>query len=406
MEEEITSASRLVELNEHNSDNKMKDTVDLKNNELNEDNVENEKDETRKVEDKVEDPCVGMLFGSIDNIMDILHGECKQEKLVCGSNEPISAGIPTDSTSCGDDLAISKETKNILDPVVEERKKKKKTKIATKVENVSCTTPTMGLRVLGVQKSFNLNESELQQSQQIGKESYEQSIMWPNINCPPNIIRMSPYYGLPNMLQVGNSPFQSSMIRQVDDSPLQKACYDLSNEHPSNSIGSLNALKEQKRNTVPPIKKRKSLNQESDENGSLSAITRGKGKLKTHSDESAILGAQLAEPKSGIQQSAHVVSWSQKSSWRALVGDKSNTSFSVSHILPGIASSKEHQPKFDGSSVPDSTISKNDNLVRHGDHLESHSSETIKEVTETQPTKPSAASSNSGRGAAWLEKSS
>ncbi|XP_050262903.1 protein REPRESSOR OF SILENCING 3 isoform X1 [Quercus robur] len=168
-----------------------------------------------------------------------------------------------------------------------------------------------------------------------------------------------------------------------------------------------NALKEQKRNTVPPNKKRKSLNQESDENGSLSTITRGKGKLKTHSDESAVLGAQLAEPESGIQQSAPVVSWSQKSSWRALVGDKSNTSFSVSHILPGIASSKEHQPKFDGSSVPDSTVSKNDDLVRHGDHLESHSSETIKEeVTETQPAKPSAASTNSGRGAAWLQKSS
>ena len=70
MEEEITSGSRLVELNEHNSDNKMKDTMDLENNELNEDNVQNEKEETRRVEDKVEDPCVGMLFGSIDDIME------------------------------------------------------------------------------------------------------------------------------------------------------------------------------------------------------------------------------------------------------------------------------------------------------------------------------------------------
>ncbi|KAL0003275.1 hypothetical protein SO802_017056 [Lithocarpus litseifolius] len=198
-----------------------------------------------------EDKCEKVVARILD-----LKGEFKQEKLVCGSNEPISA----DSTSCGDDLAISKETKNILDPIVvrqkgrppskrkqsivekvvrkkEERKKKKKTKITTKVENVSCTTPTMGLRVLGVQKSFNLNEAELQQSQQIGKESYEESPVWPNINCPPNIIRMSPYYGLPNMLQGGNSPFQSSMIRQVDKSPLQKACYDFSNEHPSNSIG-------------------------------------------------------------------------------------------------------------------------------------------------------------------------
>ena len=69
MEEEITSGSRLVELNEHNSDYKMEDTVDLKNIELNEDNIENEKQETRKVEDKLEDPCVGMLFCSIDDIM-------------------------------------------------------------------------------------------------------------------------------------------------------------------------------------------------------------------------------------------------------------------------------------------------------------------------------------------------
>ena len=69
MEEEITSGSRLVELNEQNSDYKMEDTVDVKNIELNEDNIENEKQETRKVEDKLEDPCVGMLFGPIDDIM-------------------------------------------------------------------------------------------------------------------------------------------------------------------------------------------------------------------------------------------------------------------------------------------------------------------------------------------------
>ena len=194
----------------------------------------------------------------------------------------------------------------------------------------------------------------------------------------------------------------SETIKEEDSQDLE-----FSGKRPSKDGQNQNALKEQKRNTVPPNKKRKSLNQESDENGSLSTITRGKGKLKTHSDESAVMGSQLAELESGIQQSAPVVSWSQNSSWRALVGDKSNTSFSVSHILPGIASSKEHQPKFDGSSVPDSTVSKNDKLVRHGDHLENHSSETINvEVTETQPAKPSAASTNSGRGAAWLQKSS
>ena len=61
--------ANLAEFNEHNSDNKMKVTVDVKNNELNEDNIKNEKEETIKVEDKVEDLCVGMLFGSIDDIM-------------------------------------------------------------------------------------------------------------------------------------------------------------------------------------------------------------------------------------------------------------------------------------------------------------------------------------------------
>ncbi|KAE8056075.1 hypothetical protein FH972_012873 [Carpinus fangiana] len=189
-----------------------------------------------------------------------------------------------------------------------------------------------------------------------------------------------------------------------------------------------NMLKVQKQNIISPNKKRKSvLNQGSGDNGSVSATTRGgKGKLKTHSDESTrLLGGQLAEPESDIQQSATIVSWSQKSSWRQLVRDQGDTSFSMSHILPGIASSEEEQPKLDGSCVPDSTIvkddnlvsrgscvpdstiSKDDNLVSHGDHLESQSGETIKEdVVETQPAKPSVASTKSGRGASWLQKSS
>ncbi|XP_059461304.1 protein REPRESSOR OF SILENCING 3 [Corylus avellana] len=194
-----------------------------------------------------------------------------------------------------------------------------------------------------------------------------------------------------------------------------------------------NILKVLKQNIRSPNKKRKSvLNQGSDDNGSLPATTRGKGKLKTHSDESArLFGGQLAEPESDIQQSATIVSWSQKSSWRQLVRDQGDTSFSMSHILPGIASSEEEQPKLDGScvlgvpdstiskddnlashgscvpDVPDSTISKGNNLVSHGDHLESQSGETIKEeVVETQPAKPSVASTKSGRGSSWLQKSS
>jgi hypothetical protein len=160
-------------------------------------------------------------------------------------------------------------------------------------------------------------------------------------------------------------------------------------------------------NIISPNKKRKSvLNQGSVDNGSLSATPKGKGKMKTQSDEPArLLGGQLAEQESDIQQSATIVSWSQKSSWKQLVHDQGDTSFSMSHILADIAYSEEEQPKLDGScvpDVPDSIISKDDNLVSHGDHLESQLGETIKEeVVETQPTK-----TKSGRGASWLQKSS
>ncbi|KAG6706800.1 hypothetical protein I3842_07G239100 [Carya illinoinensis] len=169
----------------------------------------------------------------------------------------------------------------------------------------------------------------------------------------------------------------------------------------------LNVLKLQKNNVVPPYKRRKSLfNQESNGNGPPPAIPKGNGELKTPSVESAILlGAQLAEPESGIQQSATLPSLSRKSSWRKLLRDRGNN-FSISHILPGISSSEEEQLKSN-SFVPDSTVSKNDDLVSHGDHLESKLGETTKEeLVETQPSSHTAPSTKSSRGASWLQKSS
>lgn len=72
--------------------------------------------------------------------------------------------------------------------------------------------------------------------------------------------------------------------------------------------------------------------------------------------------------------------------------------FSTSHILLCIASSEDEKPKLDDSCVPNSTISKNDNLVSHGDHLKSESDETIKEeAVKTQPIKLSKASTKSSR---------
>ncbi|KAJ0031189.1 hypothetical protein Pint_13860 [Pistacia integerrima] len=53
------------------------------------------------------------------------------------------------------------------------------------------------------------------------------------------------------------------------------------------------------------------------------------------------LGAQRAGTKSGVKQSTTDCSWSQKLSWRALVGDKDSSVFNVSNILPVVASTKE-----------------------------------------------------------------
>ncbi|KAJ0090018.1 hypothetical protein Patl1_14017 [Pistacia atlantica] len=53
------------------------------------------------------------------------------------------------------------------------------------------------------------------------------------------------------------------------------------------------------------------------------------------------LGVQRAGTKSGVKQSTTDCSWSQKLSWRALVGDKDSSVFNVSNILPVVASTKE-----------------------------------------------------------------
>ncbi|KAL4633859.1 hypothetical protein ACB092_04G153500 [Castanea dentata] len=47
-----------------------------------------------------------------------MKGELKEGGNACGSNKPISMDIQNDSTSCGNGLVISKEAKEILDPVV------------------------------------------------------------------------------------------------------------------------------------------------------------------------------------------------------------------------------------------------------------------------------------------------
>ena len=73
MEDEITNGSSYVELNEDDTEIEMvelnEDDIQNETVELNENNIENEIKKTKNVEDKVEDPKLGMMFNSIDDAM-------------------------------------------------------------------------------------------------------------------------------------------------------------------------------------------------------------------------------------------------------------------------------------------------------------------------------------------------
>ncbi|ESW10529.1 hypothetical protein PHAVU_009G217200 [Phaseolus vulgaris] len=125
------------------------------------------------------------------------------------------------------------------------------------------------------------------------------------------------------------------------------------------------------------------------------------------------------------------VSWSQKSSWKELLGGGGNTSFSASLILPKLDSSKNLQTS-DDLCAPLSTNNKTENMERDRE-LWSRPTNTqvIKDQTEAQPTNTQVikdhtaaqptnkqvikdvtenqhdvAPNKTGRGASWLQKQS
>lgn len=161
--------------------------------------------------------------------------------------------------------------------------------------------------------------------------------------------------------------------------------------------------------TLPSTKKRKSLHiDESDGNEFLSAIPGKKPSLQTHSNDSGVQsGAQTSELRPGIQKTTANLSWSQKSSWRELVGDKGNNPFIISDMLPGVGSRKQEQVKSDGRNVHDIIDSKKQNLVNY-ENLEAQSGKLkgLEGLAEAQPPIPDGVVKSSGRGASWLQKSS
>ncbi|KAF2291976.1 hypothetical protein GH714_042460 [Hevea brasiliensis] len=138
----------------------------------------------------------------------------------------------------------------------------------------------------------------------------------------------------------------------------------------SNSVCFLNA-KESKLNkrkapkdgsTEDMLEKQTRNHEENNENEYESAIARGKGNLQAHLNGSAILpGAQLIEPQS-------------------------------------------EQSKSDG--VPNSINSKNKKLLRHENQRVQSDKTEVEELVEAQPAKMDSSSNKTGRGSAWLHKTS
>lgn len=121
--------------------------------------------------------------------------------------------------------------------------------------------------------------------------------------------------------------------------------------------------REQKKNNLPTNKKRKSLH--SDEI-MMASNPLDDMNLQTNTNKpSTPLAAQHAETESGVRKSTASHSWSQKMSWKALVGDKDSRAFSVSNILPSDASPEEADNSIDSFEELkfDENESGEDNLI-------------------------------------------
>lgn len=131
-----------------------------------------------------------------------------------------------------------------------------------------------------------------------------------------------------------------------------------------------------------------------------------KTNFKTDLDESRkLLGARPDQPELGVEQPTAPVSWSQKSSWRQLVGHRDNSGFSVSHILTGIATSTDNTEPKSGSSKLLHSDSRNQDLASNG-NLESQlcEIEPSKGSADHKPTKSVSDSNKSGRGPSWHQE--
>ncbi|KAI4295263.1 hypothetical protein L6164_035327 [Bauhinia variegata] len=157
-----------------------------------------------------------------------------------------------------------------------------------------------------------------------------------------------------------------------------------------------NKLELQERKDICPKKKRVSLvNSERERNDYVSAAPGdNKHKQQTFKDKLGS-GGQPTKLGDGYEESTKI-SWSQKSSWKDLLGERGNNAFNTSHIL----SDFENQGS-DGLYLPNSENNKIEPIERDGDP-----ESALTKTQELQPMRKNEASNQSGRGAAWLQKRS
>lgn len=162
--------------------------------------------------------------------------------------------------------------------------------------------------------------------------------------------------------------------------------------------------------------------------GFKSATPEGQGDLYTDSNKPRkIVEAKSVEPETSKPKSNAHVSWSQKSSWKKLVGDKVNSTFSIGSTEVGEprsdplngpvtestkenlesdvpASTEKSEPISDDLNVPDSD-SIHENLEKESEVEVSEMN--TEEPVEAQTAKPNVAvSSQTKRGSSWMQKSS
>ncbi|OMO53219.1 hypothetical protein CCACVL1_28801 [Corchorus capsularis] len=145
--------------------------------------------------------------------------------------------------------------------------------------------------------------------------------------------------------------------------------------------------------------------EEKNENEAASAVYAEKGNSQIQPSVSVV--SQTMGAESSLKQSSSSYTWSQKSSWRELVGDKSNNAFSISNILQNGDAAIGKQQISDGPKL-DNTLDSRSEKLATPNNLEGMLGQTeiVDAVAKAQPNQPNTGSSNSGRGSSWLHKSS